>query len=116
VSNLVFAPTTADGVPSVHLHSAANDAVADALVFTDEERKGWLIESAKVLGPQTMARRVIAVIVTSLWGILTLAMAGVILLGHAQIDAFAELYTRVCLIFGGVMAFYFGTALIRAKN
>jgi len=35
VSNLVFAPTTADGVPSVHLHSAANDAVADALVFTD---------------------------------------------------------------------------------
>ncbi len=86
----------------------------DALVFTDQERKAWIIESAKVLGPQTIARRVIAIIVTGLWATLTVAGVLLVVFDHDQAAAFGELYTRVCLIFGGIMAFYFGTAFKRA--
>jgi hypothetical protein len=87
----------------------------DALVFTDEERKDWIIESAKVLGPQTMARRYLAFGVTLIWGIATLIFGGLILYEHSQIGPFADMYTKVSMLFGGVMAFYFGTALKRAK-
>ena len=86
----------------------------DALVFTAEERKAWVLEAAKVLGPQTIARRVITIIATALWALLTLIYVVLILLEHSQVSAFGELYTRVCLIFGGIIAFYFGTSLKRA--
>ena len=89
-------------------------SAGDALVFTDQERKAWVIEAAKVLGPQTIARRVIAIIVTGLWCVLTIATAVLILVDHSQAETFVELYTRICLIFGGIMAFYFGTAFKRA--
>ena len=86
----------------------------DALVFTDEERKAWVLESAKVLGPQTIARRVITIVVTAIWALLTLTGVVLILAEHSQASIFGELYTRVCLIFGGILAFYFGTSLKRA--
>ena len=86
----------------------------DKLVFTDEERKDWVIESAKALGPQTIARRVISIIVTILWTVLTVVCAGLIIFNHDQAAAFSELYGRISMVFGGVMAFYFGTSLVRA--
>ena len=88
----------------------------DKLIFTDEERKDWIIESAKVLGPQNIARRIISSIVTVLWMLLTIIAAGMILGEHEQIGAFADLYTKVSLVFSGIMAFYFGTHLARATN
>ena len=88
----------------------------DALVFTDEERKQFVIESAKVLGPQTMARRVVSVILTSIWALLTIINVGLIVLGHANQGEFADLYTQVTVLFGGLMAFYFGTGAIRAAK
>ena len=87
----------------------------DMLVFTDEERKGWLLESAKVLGPQTVARRLIAAGVTLVWILLTLVQAGVILGGHAEIQAFYNFYIVATVPFGGIMAFYYGTSLKREK-
>ena len=80
----------------------------DALVFTDEERKAWIIESATVLGPQTLARRYLALAVAAIWVVLTVILAGLILTGYGDSVAFADLYLRVSVLFGGVMAFYFG--------
>ena len=88
----------------------------DALVFTQEEKMHWVVESAKVLGPQTLARRVIAIIVTVLWALLTVIMAGMILGSHENITAMADLYTKISLVFGGVMTFYFGAAVLRARK
>ncbi len=86
----------------------------DALIFTDQERKAWVLESAKVLGPQTIARRVIAIIVTGLWCVLTLVGVVLIIIEHSQVEAFAGLFTKVSLIFGALMSFYFGAHLKRA--
>jgi len=92
-------------------------STGDALVFTDEERKKWLLESAKVLGPQTLARRVIAIIVTCLWTVMTIVVMVSILMSVEKIVELAELYIKVTLVFGGVMSFYFGASLARGiKN
>lgn len=88
----------------------------DALVWTDEERKNWIIESAKVLGPQTIARRLISVIVTVLWSLLTVTGAVLIIMAHTEITAYLKLYTDVSLVFGSVMVFYFGAHLRRNWN
>lgn len=80
----------------------------DALVFTDEERKRWILESAKVLGPQTLARRYLALIVAGLWCLATVIQGVLILLSLPQAELFATLYLRVSVLFGGVMTFYFG--------
>lgn len=80
----------------------------DALVFTDEERKAWVIESAKVLGPQTLARRYLALIVAAIWVAATLTTAVLILWQLPQAVPFADLYLRISVLFGGVMTFYFG--------
>lgn len=87
----------------------------DALVFTSEERKEAVYKMTKLLGPQNLARRVVAMGVTFLWALLTLVEAGLILAGHDKIADFHALYTNVSLAFGGIMAFYFGTHLKRAK-
>ena len=89
-------------------------ASGDALVFTDQERKAWVIEAAKVLGPQTIARRILTIIIAALWMVLTLTGVVLIILEHSQAAAFGELYTRVCLIFGIVVGFYYGAHLKRA--
>ena len=80
----------------------------DALVYTDEERKQFVLESAKVLGPQTLARRYLALSVAGLWVVFSLILAGLILADMTQVAAFSDLYLRVCVLFGGVMTFYFG--------
>lgn len=80
----------------------------DALVFTDEERKQWILESAKVLGPQTLARRYLALTVAALWVLFSVILAALILLSLPQSAQFADLYLRVSVLFGGVMTFYFG--------
>jgi hypothetical protein len=85
----------------------------DALVFTDEERKQWLLEAAKVLGPQTLARRYLALIVAAVWVLATVTSAVQILFSLPQAGPFADLYLRVSVLFGGVMTFYFGIQLKR---
>lgn len=86
----------------------------DALVFTDEERKAWVIESAKVLGPQTLARRYLALMVAGLWVLFSVVLAALILLSLPQAAQFSDLYLRVSVLFGGVMTFYFGIQFKRA--
>jgi hypothetical protein len=88
----------------------------DALVFTDEERKNWLIESAKVLGPQNVARRLIAAGVTVVWVLLTLLEAGLVVFSHSKIAEYHNFYLIATVPFGGIMAFYYGTQLRREKK
>ena len=86
----------------------------DALVFTDEERKAWILESAKVLGPQTLARRYLALAVAAVWCLSTVIL-GVLVLGNfSQAEQFSDLYLRVSVLFGGVMTFYFGIQFKRS--
>ena len=80
----------------------------DALVFTDEERMKFVIESSKVLGPQTLARRYLAIAVAGVWILATLIQAVLILFGLPQAELFASLYLNISVLFGGVMTFYFG--------
>jgi hypothetical protein len=89
---------------------------ADKLVLTKEEHLDIVYRQATVLGPQNIARRYISVIVTLLWTLLTLTMAGVILGQHPQLQAFADFYTKVSLVFGGIMTFYFGAHVLRANK
>ena len=98
-------------MPSV-IDAAIN--AGDALVFTDEERKQWILESAKVLGPQTLARRYLALAVAGLWCLATVLQGGLILLSLDQASQFADLYLRVSVLFGGVMTFYFGIQFKRS--
>lgn len=86
----------------------------DALVWTDEERKNWILEAAKVLGPQTLARRYLALVVAGLWTLLTFVQAGLILAGSPLSGQFADLYLNVSVLFGGVMTFYFGIQFKRS--
>jgi hypothetical protein len=90
-------------------------SAGDALVFTDQERKDWIVESAKVLGPQTVARRVIAFVVSGVW-LMATVIQGALILADYQVEDWSDLYTSICFLFGGVMAFYFGTSVLRAKN
>ena len=92
----------------------------DALVHTDEERKQWIIESAKVLGPQNIARRYISIIVTCIWGLITLNVAALLnidLFGEGlKLTDMMEFWTKITLTFGGIMAFYYGTHLVRNRK
>jgi len=89
---------------------------ADKLVLTKEEHLDIVFRQANVLGPQNIARRYISVIVTILWTVLTVLMAGVILGQHPQLVAFADFYTKNCLVFGGIMTFYFGAHVLRERK
>ena len=91
-------------------------AGADKVVLTKEEHLDMVHRQANVLGPQNIARRYISVIVTLLWTLLTVIMAGVILGAHTQLEAFADFYTKNCLVFGGIMTFYFGAHVLRQTN
>jgi len=88
-------------------------AAGDKVIFTAEEKKDFILESAKVLGPQTVARRWIAVGVTFMWVLGTVVCAGLIIFDHAQLNAFLELYTKIALVFGAILTFYFGAHLRR---
>lgn len=95
----------------------------DALVWTQEERKNWVIETAKVLGPQTIARRAIAVMVSRVWAVLTGITAILILLlmfsdrvTGQSMKIWMEFYLVISILFGGINTFYFGTGAIRATN
>lgn len=96
----------------------ALDAVirtGDALVFTDEERKEAVYKMTELLGPQNLARRVVAILVTIVWALFTFIEAGMILLGMDKITEFHQLYIYVASAFGGIMAFYYGAHIRRAK-
>jgi hypothetical protein len=95
----------------------------DEAFWTDEEAKQWIIHSAKVLGPQTIARRIIAFAVAGAWVVSTFITAILLLIllftsviTTEEIELWMEFFTRICLLFAGVMAFYFGTSLARAKK
>ena len=87
----------------------------DALVFTDEERKEAVFKMTELLGPQNIARRVVAMMVTGVWSLFTLTEAVIILTGFGKIAEFHDLYGYVSAAFGGIMVFYFGAHLKRAK-
>lgn len=87
----------------------------DALVFTEEERKELFLEVHKVIGPQPVARRILAMAISVVWAITTFTGAILIVISHEQLDPFLKFYTNISLLFGGVMAFYFGAHLKRSK-
>jgi hypothetical protein len=95
----------------------------DKIVFTKEERMDMIIETAKVLGPQTIARRIMSFVIAGTWCALTIMTAILLMIsmftdlidpvGMTQWNRF---YFEVLVLFGGVAAFYFGTGAIRARK
>jgi len=88
----------------------------DKLVFTQEERVDAMREMARVLGPQNLARRAIALTVTGIWSLDTLILTGFTLAGRTLTPDFMTAYQYICTLFGGVLAFYFGIQFTREKG
>lgn len=92
-------------------------SAGDALIFTDQERKDWLIRFHEVSSGSRVARRMIAVIVTGLWATLILLAA---LLWHWWPDWSAYMLElmgeAVQLPLTAVVSFYFATAAVRAAK
>jgi len=108
--------------------SKSVDAVikgADALVFTEEEKAGhnakmleFYLEWLRTSTPQTLARRLIALMVVGLWTLL-LVLTAVVWTFDAEYSAFLfGLVTdpSVAGPTGLIMAFYFGAHLARAMK
>ncbi len=97
----------------------------DALVFTDEEKSvanqkilDWTLEYAQATNAQNVARRIIAVTVVGLWGILILAacIAGIFDRndGSYAVWLFDVLKDVIGSPYNIIIGFYFLTGTIRA--
>lgn len=101
----------------------------DALVFTDEEksqasqtRMEWYLNYLQATLPNNLSRRFLAFMVAGVWVVLVIA-AAVLAIFSALMDSSAAgiaaksiadiLGDYVMIPFGGIMAFYFATHLIR---
>ena len=94
----------------------------DAIVYTKEERFQASMKMTELLGPQNLARRILTFVMAGTWLLCTLNM--VTLLNFVifmdsitleRIEPFTDFYGYVCLLYGGVLTFYYGAHFKRAK-
>ena len=96
--------------------------IVDKAWFTNQERaevdgelRAWYLEYLKTTQPQNLARRYIAFAVVALWAFLVLlSIAAYPFSETYSAFVFKTLAEVVTLPFGGIMAFYFGTHLLRS--
>lgn len=111
------------GTPK-NTETIVNSAVKglDAIVFTEEERaeaglklNAWYLKYLQATHPQNLARRLIAIIVVSLWALLVLLSAVMYPWLPEYSDwIFTELEDVVNTPFSIIIGFYFATHLARA--
>ena len=101
----------------------------DALVFTDEEksqasqtRMEWYLKYLQATLPNNLSRRFLAFMVAGVWVVLVITAAVLAILSALMDSAAAGIAAKsiadilggyVMIPFGGIMAFYFATHLIR---
>ena len=94
------------------------DRGLDGLKYTPEEAGQWKLDMLKAMGPQSIARRFIALAVTGLW--CGLIIVGIILKlwgGEGQaIFIFNILNEVVAIPFSIVLGFYFLANVVRANK
>jgi|TARA_R110002167_G_scaffold124945_2_gene304703 hypothetical protein len=104
----------------------------DALVFTSEEksaasqtRMDWYLKYLEATLPNNLSRRFLAFVVAGVWLLLVVVTAGLAitaaLTGSSEwADAYKSVYAIqkefVLIPFGGIMAFYFATHLLKARK
>lgn len=86
----------------------AAKATGDALVFTPEERAHFLAQYVTATMPMNIARRLIALLISALWGVFTI-VAAVLLFVDADLFALwsAFMNDTVNEPMSIIMAFYF---------
>lgn len=94
----------------------------DALVFTDEEKSrasaqaaDWFLKYLAATQPQNLARRLIALMIVSLWGFLALLGVALFKVDRAYSEFVFKVLAEVVMNpFLMVMGFYFAAHVVRA--
>lgn len=96
----------------------------DKAFFTEQEKAEWsvkvgewFIKYLNATQPQNLARRVIAFMIAGLWVFLVVLLVAAFPFSQAYAEfVFSVLKEVVTIPFGGIMAFYFTTHLLRSRN
>ena len=93
----------------------------DQAWFTGQEKAAWFLKYLSATQPQNLARRVIAFGIVGLWMFLVILAVLIGLVfgieeGARSLFVFSVIKELVQIPFLGIMAFYFATHLLRAKD